>query len=323
MSLCYTCASSVLSNSVFLSLASLTLNLPPSIFPSFKSIVWYQQKAELFKLCSLSQSSGKKKKNIFELERAEIRVREKLQLMCERTSVACYAEGDRGLRSPGSRASSTLWLLCDIGHVVEPLWTSVSLPAQGGSVATSSLSYLSKVTLSLFEGIWLFGVPESSGKGRAWPRALNLRMWSSSLSDISWKWGHGCHPACSKAYTLNKTHRSKRKSPSCRTLSSYLLYLAPLLTREAWGVLREGGSPPCDFHLELWHIFPRTSSEYLVFRDSQVGLLLLWASFMPFIGLESIDWKHAHMCADSSYELGKRFKDPEMRMTSFSPGDSV
>lgn len=48
-----------------------------------------------------------RKKNIFKLERAEIRVREKLQLMCKRTNVACYSEGDCGLQSPGSRASST------------------------------------------------------------------------------------------------------------------------------------------------------------------------------------------------------------------------
>lgn len=151
------------------------------------------------------------------------------------------------------------------------------------------------VTLPLLEGIWLFGVPESSGKGRAWASALSLRMWLSSPSDISWKRGHGCHLPCSRAYTLNKNHRSKRESPSSRTLSGYLLYLAPLLTRATWGVLREGVGLPCDFHLEFWHIFPRMSSEFLAFHDNQVGLLVLWASFMPFIGSASEDQEHTHV----------------------------
>lgn len=81
--------------------------------------------------------------NSFELERAEIRVREKLQLMCKRTSVACYGEGDRGLPCPGSK-SSTFWLLCDIMHVIEPLWTSASWSPQRGRVTTLSPSCLLK-----------------------------------------------------------------------------------------------------------------------------------------------------------------------------------
>lgn len=62
-----------------------------------------------------------------------------------------------------------------------------------------------------FEGVWLFGVPESSGKGRAWPSALNLRMWLSSPSDISWKRGHGCCPPCSKAYRWTKITGARGK----------------------------------------------------------------------------------------------------------------
>lgn len=232
MSLCYTCASSVLSNTFPIT------GFPVSKFTTFhipvvrKCGIISAEARTLHTLFSFT-IVWEGKKNIFELEREDIKVREKLQLVCKRTRVACYGEGDCGLPRPGSRSRSTFWWLCGVGHIIEPLWTSVSRPLQGGSVTTLSLSCLlktqtgilsHKMSLVLCSFLKAYGFLEfqsPAGKGRAWPSALNLRVWLSSRSDI-WKRGHGCHPACSKADTLNKNHRSKRERPSSGTLSGYL-----------------------------------------------------------------------------------------------------